>query len=571
MMRLVAYIGSVALLTGTSFAQSAAEVNLTMQTTLPSFEAADVHSSPPSVRPFANGPFIHGLRYEIKNASMVDLIRIANGVDPDKVNGGPSWVEFDRFELTAIAPAGSKPEIMKTMLQALLADRFKLVVHTDTKNFPAYALTAKNPKFKESDGSSSEQGCRMMAQAPQQAGLGPVSGPVSLTISESCHNVTMQTFANSIRGMTGLQIVNGAQVTPGPVQDNTELKGTWDLELKFSMPNGPAPNANDTTVFDAVEKQLGLKLEQVMVPMPVVIIDSVNRKPTENAPDLAQKIPAFPTEFDVAEIKPGTPFQPPVAGRAMIRTPPFQNDRVNLQNYSLKSLIFLGWNVNGDDMIVGAPKWLDSEHFDVIAKAPAVVSTVGPTGGRGPIDTDVYRPMIRALMQDRFKMAAHFEDRPGNVYVLSAIKPKMQKANPANRTKCTEGPGADGKDPRKANPAIGRLVTCQNVSMRELAALLPSFAGGYFSTLIEDATGLEGSWDFTLSFSGIGVVNGMGGRGGDGPAPPGGAGVAAASDPSGGLSLFDAVIKQLGLKIEQQKRPTKVLVIDHIEQKPTDN
>jgi uncharacterized protein (TIGR03435 family) len=87
-------------------------------------------------------------------------------------------------------------------------------------------------------------------------------------------------------------------------------------------------------------------------------------------------------------------------------------------------------------------------------------------------------------------------------------------------------------------------------------------------TEVVDATGLEGGWDFTLSFSGAGQLQG-GGKGGDGP--PGAASDPGASDPSGGLSLMDAVQKQLGLKLETQKRPTPVVVIDHVEQKPTDN
>ena len=75
--------------------------------------------------------------------------------------------------------------------------------------------------------------------------------------------------------------------------------------------------------------------------------------------------------------------------------------------------------------------------------------------------------------------------------------------------------------------------------------------------------------DFTLSFSANGVAQFVAARGGEGgPAP---AGAPAAADPGGGLSLFDAVEKQLGVKLEMHKRPIPVLVIDHIDEKPTDN
>jgi uncharacterized protein (TIGR03435 family) len=66
-------------------------------------------------------------------------------------------------------------------------------------------------------------------------------------------------------------------------------------------------------------------------------------------------------------------------------------------------------------------------------------------------------------------------------------------------------------------------------------------------------------------------VGGGGGRGGEGGPPPPGDAAAAASDPSGAITLFEAIEKQLGLKLEAQKRPVKVLVIDHAEQKPIDN
>jgi uncharacterized protein (TIGR03435 family) len=103
------------------------------------------------------------------------------------------------------------------------------------------------------------------------------------------------------------------------------------------------------------------------------------------------------------------------------------------------------------------------------------------------------------------------------------------------------------------------------MSMGQLADLLQGLASGYIHAPVLDSTGLAGNWDFTLSFSTAGQLQG---RGGDrSQASPG----AAASDPNGALSLLDALPRQLGLKLEMQKRPIRVLVIDHVEQKPTDN
>ena len=89
-------------------------------------------------------------------------------------------------------------------------------------------------------------------------------------------------------------------------------------------------------------------------------------------------------------------------------------------------------------------------------------------------------------------------------------------------------------------------------------------AGGYLKEPVINATGLIGAWDFTLNFSGINVFNA--GRGGDAAGGP-----LAASAPTGALSLFDALEKQLGLKLDKRKRPFPVMVIDHIEEQPTAN
>jgi uncharacterized protein (TIGR03435 family) len=178
--------------------------------------------------------------------------------------------------------------------------------------------------------------------------------------------------------------------------------------------------------------------------------------------------------------------------------------------------------------------------------------------------------MVRGLLKDRFKLATHVEDRPVTAYTLVVDKPKLQKADPANRTGWKEGPAPGAKDPRDSNPMLARLVTARNMTMAQFTEDLPRMAGGYFRIPVLDATGLTDAYDFTLNFSPIGLLTGgpAGGRGGD--APPA-AGAPLASDPTGGLSVFDAINRQLGLKMEKTKRSMPVLIIDHIEEKPTDN
>ena len=105
--------------------------------------------------------------------------------------------------------------------------------------------------------------------------------------------------------------------------------------------------------------------------------------------------------------------------------------------------------------------------------------------------------------------------------------------------------------------------------MAQFADQLQIIAGPYVHYPVVNATGLEGAWDFSFTYSPIPPNQLAGQRG----APPGAtpAADAVAADPGGGTSLFDAVEKQLGLKLESQKRPYPVFVIDHIEEKPTEN
>jgi uncharacterized protein (TIGR03435 family) len=154
---------------------------------------------------------------------------------------------------------------------------------------------------------------------------------------------------------------------------------------------------------------------------------------------------------------------------------------------------------------------------------------------------------------------------------LIAARPKLTKADPSNRTSCREGPAPAAKDLREARPVLSRLVTCQNITMTQFADRLQSLAPGYIRAPVLDATGIDGAWDLTVNFSPVILLQGAGaGRGGDPGAGAAAGGALTASEPTGALSFMDALERQLGLKLEMQKRPLPVLVIDHVEEKPTD-
>jgi uncharacterized protein (TIGR03435 family) len=362
--------------------------------------------------------------------------------------------------------------------------------------------------------------------------------------------MTMSAFAEALANMA----VGFMYLDQETVVDRTELNGAWDFNFKYTFRGGPLATGETITIFDALEKQLGLKLAPVKVPMPVIVVDSVNQKPTENVAGVAEAlhiVPA-PTEFEVADIKPSLSD-----GRRRIQLQ--RGGRVNMTGLTLKFIIQQAWNLS-DEMLIGAPKWLDTDHFDIIAKAPE----------SEPVDFDTVWVMFRALLADRFKLAVHSEDRPVNAYTLIGVKPKLKKADPSSRTTYKEGPAAEAKDPRNVNPALSRLISCQNMTMAQFADQLQGIAPGYIKVPVLDATGLQGGWDFALNFSPAGLVRGNqdgGHHAGEAPAPPSGE----ASEPTGALSLPEAIEKQLGLKLVLQKRVVPVLVIDHIEQKPTDN
>jgi len=222
----------------------------------------------------------------------------------------------------------------------------------------------------------------------------------------------------------------------------------------------------------------------------------------------------------------------------------------------MRFLIGRAFNTNNSDQVTGLPKWADTERFDIIAKAPSA----GPPGPG--VDMDFVAPMMRALLVDRFKMTYHTEERPVTAYSLVPAKPKMKKADPASRTYCKYGNAPAGAAPGS------QVLNCQNITMAQFADRLQNMVPE-LNWPVLDATGIEGAWDFALTFSRSAGMMMAAGRGGD--AGQLGAGMPAASDPSGGYTIFEAVEKQLGLKLEMQKRSMPVFVIDHIEQKPTDN
>jgi uncharacterized protein (TIGR03435 family) len=441
---------------------------------------------------------------------------------------------------------------MRLMLHSLLADRFKLVLHNDTKPLAAIVMSVAKggPRMKQSDGSG-EAGCKT---PPLPAGAGP--GTPSIPGTFSCHGESMAAFVQFLQRQVLWQIYQ-------PIVDTTGLKGTWDFDFKALYPSN---NAEDcAAIVNAINSQLGLKLTPGTAPMPIIVIDSVNKTPTPNPPGVVTvQPPPPPTDFDVATIKPTGPDNKGMMGG-------IRGGQINLSGVTLRWLINFAWDFNAP-MIADPPKWLDEDKFDILAKVAPTDPSADPANAPD-FDFENFQKMTRKLIEERFNMKWHMEDRPADAYVLLALNPKLKKADPLYRSGCKEGPGPDGKDPRMANPILGRLWSCQNATMAQFVDFFFQRNNGYIKTALFDGTGLTGNYDFTLSFSGYSQVGGINNYSlPKAPSSESSSGpTAAAAEPDGAISLFDAIKQQLGLKIEKQKRPIPMLVIDHIDEKPTDN
>src|SRR5258708_5280660 len=154
---------------------------------------------------------------------MLDLISTAYGLDPSNVQGGPPWLETDRFDIVAKAPPKTAQATLKLMLRSLLAERFNLVTHKGSAPMPAYLLAVKpggKPALMESDGAG-EATC-----VPQPPPQNQAPGAVFYIVVK-CHNITMETFAEVIHQFAGGYLTK-------PVVDATGLKGPWDFDIKWS-------------------------------------------------------------------------------------------------------------------------------------------------------------------------------------------------------------------------------------------------------------------------------------------------------------------------------------------------
>lgn len=514
------------------------------------FVAADIHPSPQSWfgSYFHTAPFT-GDRFVVHQATPLNLITTAYHVEADAVTGGPPGLEFDHYDIVASTPPRTTEKDTAQMLQSLLTDRFKLVAVTQTKPLPAFVLKPGTAaaKMKPTADTTGNSDCDL-ADPP------PPGTPFPPTVTLKCTNMTMEQFANQLQGF-GWQSLNH------PVVDMTGMKGAWDFDFRFTWQPG-TPDA--ITIFEAVNR-LGLKLEAGTAQRPALSITSMADAPTPNAPAIEKLLPPQPLpSFEVAVIRPSKieSKEPQVNFRSL--------DQVTFSGTE-RRLISLAWDIS-EKTIFDAPPFSDDKVWEIDAKLPTPDTPQVP-GRRQGIDFDQVRLMLQALLAERFGLKVHTEDRPGNAYTLLPGAPKMKPADPANRASCTDRLAPGEKDPRAANPMVTQYMHCTNVTVDQFARELKGYSGAIIKTPVLNKSGIEGRYDLTLSFTGIHQLELLGlAQGGATPAPgaprvegPG------AGDPTGVVLLQDAVAKQLGLKLVLEKRPIPALVIDHIDEKPSEN
>jgi uncharacterized protein (TIGR03435 family) len=254
----------------------------------------------------------------------------------------------------------------------------------------------------------------------------------------------------------------------------------------------------------------------------------------------ADKLP----EFDVADIQVSK-----TGGRPNAQFLP--GGRVELRSLPMKFMILAAWGFENDEgRVTGGPTWMNSEAFDIVAKAPHESSIAS------------LRLMLRSALIKRFGLESHIEEKVMPVYVLTKGKGdlKMTPSTTQAKVDCKRG----------LEEGVIKM-TCHNMTMDELANGLRSIAPAYFDKPVVNLTELTGAYDFQMSWTPRGLLMGTAGRGGDGGAGGAGGEINVSEQTAGGITAFDSVAKYLGLKLESSKHAMPVIVVDKVNRTPTEN
>jgi uncharacterized protein (TIGR03435 family) len=224
----------------------------------PSLEVATIKLSSPDAR----GTSMHteGRRFDIRNQTIHNLLAFTYGVNPKQLVGEPGWLVTDRYDIDGVIDTEGQPSLrqLQSMTKKLLADRFQLKMHSESRELSVYALTvAKDgPKFTKSKGDPNLLGDE----------------------NDQNHNgIVTQSITNM--SMTDFTLVMQYYVDR-PLVDQTGLTGKWDFRWTWTSDDSrlPADAVNPPPgLFTAIQEQLGLKLEAKKAPADVYVIDHIER------------------------------------------------------------------------------------------------------------------------------------------------------------------------------------------------------------------------------------------------------------------------------------------------------
>jgi uncharacterized protein (TIGR03435 family) len=201
-------------------------------------------------------------RITMENVSLKKLILAANGIpdDRDYALSGPDWLATEHFDIQATYAAGAATAQVQQMIQTLLAQRFHLVLHRESRQMPMYALVI------------GKNGPKIHAVEDGQGRTSAGPGRLEAT------KVTIQKLADLLGRLTGQRVT-----------DATGLKGVYDFTLEWTpddtqkaTPSDDAAPVGGASLFAALQEQLGLKLEGRKGPVEILVVDHMEKVPTEN-------------------------------------------------------------------------------------------------------------------------------------------------------------------------------------------------------------------------------------------------------------------------------------------------
>ena len=201
---------------------------------------------------------VQGSRFSSTNVTLMQMVRTAYGVQEFQVTGHPGWFESERFDIEAKIGVDAKEGDWQLMFQSLLADRFKLALHRESRETSVLALVV------------SRSGAKLTPADPSKCSTAPNTCGFRASPSEIIGGgVSMAQLATRLSRSLGRTVI-----------DKTGITGNFDLTLKWTheqnVPLGPGASASPE-IFAAIQDQLGLRLDSTRAPVEMLVIDHVER------------------------------------------------------------------------------------------------------------------------------------------------------------------------------------------------------------------------------------------------------------------------------------------------------